>query len=69
MSNRISDIDLTYTDLKLFWDSDGYFISIEGSDDLSVAIQAMQNSSVYEIYLKFQPKGKSFKINWVAIEY
>ena len=62
LSNRISDLDLKYAELKLSWDSDGYFISIEGGNDLSVAIQAMQNSSIYQIYLEFQPKGKSFKI-------
>ena len=63
LSNRISDFDLTYTDMELSWDSDGYFISIEGGDDLLVAIQAMQNSSVYQIYLKFHPKGTRIKIS------
>ena len=62
LSIRISNLDLTYTDIELSWDSDGYFISIEGGDDLSVAIQAMQNSSVYQIYLKFNPKGTRLKI-------
>ena len=62
LSSRISNLDLTYTDIELSWDSDGYFISIEGGDDLSVAIQAMQNSSVYQIYLKFNPKGTRLKI-------
>ena len=67
LSDRISYLDLTYTDLELSWDSDGYFIRIEGANDLSVAIQAMQNSSVYQIYLKFHPKGTNFKIYLVAI--
>ena len=68
LSNRISDLDLRYTDMELSWDSDGYFIRIQEGDDLLFAIQAMQNSSVYQIYLKFNPKGTSFKIHWVAIE-
>ena len=68
LSNRISDLDLRYTDMELSWDSDGYFIRIQEGDDLLFAIQAMQNSSVYQIYLKFNPKGTSFKIHRVAIE-
>ena len=60
LSNRISDLDLRYTDMELSWDSDGYLVRIEGGDDLLLAIQAMQNSSVYQIYLKFNPKGISF---------
>ena len=66
MSNRISDLDLTYTDMELSWDSDGYFISIEGGDDLLIAIQTMQDSSVYQLYLKFHPKGTRFKYSTVV---
>ena len=62
LSNRISDLDLRYTDMELSWDSDGYFIRIQEGDDLLFAIQAMQNSSVYQIYLKFNPKGTRLKI-------
>ena len=60
LSNRISDLDLRYKDMELSWDSDGYLVRIEGGDDLLLAIQAMQNSSVYQIYLKFNPKGRSY---------
>ena len=54
--------------MELSWDSDGYWINIEGGDDLSVAIQAMQNSSIYQIYLGFHPKGLCFKIYIVSIK-
>ena len=58
--DRIPDFDQKYKDLQLSWDDDGYHIVIEGGNDLEVALDAMQNSSVYQLFLQIQPIGKRF---------
>ena len=58
--DRIPGFDAKYKDLKLSWDDDGYHIVIEGGNDLQVALDAMQNSSVYQFFLQIQPIGKRF---------
>ena len=58
---RVPNLDITYTDLALTWDSDGYRIRIEGGNDLQIALEDMQNSSVYQIFLALQPKGMRFR--------
>ena len=58
---RVPNLDITYTDLALTWDSDGYHIRIEGGNDLQIALEDMQNSSVYQIFLELQPKGMRFR--------
>ena len=58
--DRIPGLDEKYKDLKLSWDDDGYLINIEGGNDLQVALDAMQNSSVYQLFLQIQPIGMRF---------
>ena len=58
--DRIPGFDAKYKDLKLSWDDDGYHINIEGGNDLELALDAMQNSSVYQLSLKIQPIGMRF---------
>ena len=58
--DRIPGFDAKYKDLKLSWDDDGYHIVIEGGNDLQVALDAMQNSSVYQLFLQIQPIGMRF---------
>ena len=58
--DRITGLDEKYKDLKLSWDDDGYLINIDGGNDLQVALDAMQNSSVYQLFLKIQPIGMRF---------
>ena len=55
--DRIPNLDTTYTDLALTWDSDGYPIHIEGGNDLQIALENLQNSSVYQLFVGLQPKG------------
>ena len=59
--DRVPNLDITYTDLALTWDSDGDHIRIEGGNDLQIALEDMQNSSVYQIFLALQPKGLRFR--------
>ena len=58
--DRIPGLDEKYKDLKLSWDDDGYHINIEGGNDLEVALDGMQNSSVYQLFLQIQPIGMRF---------
>ena len=54
---RVPNLDITYTDLALTWDSDGDQIRIEGGNDLQIALEDTQNSSVYRLFVELQPKG------------
>ena len=55
--DRVPNLDAAYTDLALTWDSNGYQYRIEGGNDLQIALENMQNSSVIQLFLELQPKG------------